>query len=175
MSAGDVTASAVLSADGLYRYELARTWSDTAPVTFVMLNPSTADASLDDPTIRRCIGFARAWGHGGIRVVNLYALRSTDPKALWCAPDPVGPDNDEYLRRAAASGGPLIAAWGANARPDRVAAVLALPGLEALQALGVTKAGQPRHPLYLRGDAAPTPWPTVGTPAWASPSARSRT
>lgn len=164
MSAGGLRASAVLSDDGLYRYELTRTWSSAPSVSFVMLNPSTADASLDDPTIRRCIGFARSWGHGGIRVVNLYALRSTDPKALWGAPDPVGPDNDEYLRRAAVSGGPLIAAWGGHARADRVAAVLALPGLEALQALGVTKAGQPRHPLYLRGDAAPSPWPTVGGP-----------
>jgi hypothetical protein len=117
----------------------------------------------DDPTIRRCIGFAKSWDCAGIRVVNLYALRSTDPKALWRSPDPVGPDNDGWLRMcaydAAEEGWPLVATWGTNARPARVTQVLRLPRMGNLQALGTTKNGYPRHPLYLRSDAALSPWP----------------
>ena len=156
---------AVLSGDGRYRYWLGRHWSYADPIaTFIMLNPSTADASADDPTIRRCIGFARSWGMGGIVVLNLYALRATDPRELWkvTTAEAVGPDNDRHLedwaRNARLWGTPLIAAWGANAKPRRVKEVLALPGMHRLNALGVTKAGQPRHPLYLRRDAGLLPW-----------------
>lgn len=153
---------ALVSPDGFYRYWLTRTWGTGGHATFVMLNPSTADANEDDPTIRRCIGFAKAWGLGGLRVVNLYALRSTDPKGLWKASDPVGPDNDHWLREAAFHavrlGLPIVAAWGANAKPGRVAQVLALPSMDRLTALGVTKDGAPRHPLYLRADSRLSPW-----------------
>lgn len=156
------TSDALISDDGWYRYWLTRRWNTGSVATFVMLNPSTADASLDDPTIRRCIGFAKAWGCGALSVVNLYAFRSTDPKGLWIAEDPVGPDNDDHLSAAALgaaiSGWPLVAAWGANAKPDRVSHVLALPGMDALTALGTTKDGAPRHPLYLRADAVRMPW-----------------
>lgn len=155
--------SAILSPDGLYRYALARSWSDAPPLTFVMLNPSTADAELDDPTIRRCIGFARREGLGGIRVVNLYALRATNPAALKSAADPVGPENDEHivwaLTSALGSDAPVVAAWGALAEDSRARAVFHLAGLEfPWQALGFTKGGRPRHPLYLRGDAPLVPW-----------------
>lgn len=159
--------SAWLSGCERYRYRLGRNWGEGwgAPVTFVMLNPSTADAQQDDPTIRRCVGFAKAWGFGRLVVVNLYALRSTDPKGLWRADDPIGPDNDDHLSEAAwvaaRDDAPIIAAWGANAKPDRVAEVLALPHMDRLTALGVTKAGAPRHPLYLRADAFPEPWRTA--------------
>ncbi|HEY9352763.1 MAG TPA: DUF1643 domain-containing protein [Nocardioides sp.] len=157
------------STDGLYRWSLHREWRDLSDltqgprwVTFVMLNPSTADGIADDPTIRRCIGFARTWGATGLAVVNLYAFRATSPAELWKAEDPVGRQNDEFLTTffdmAASYRYPIIAAWGAHARPDRVAQVLRIPGAERLQALGVTKSGAPRHPLYLRGDARPTPW-----------------
>lgn len=162
--------AAVISADHRYRYSLIRRWSDDdgPVVTFVMLNPSTADAEVDDNTVRRCIGYARAWGACALRVLNVYAYRSTDPRALWTTPDPVGPENDAALTRAAqraqTRGWPLIAAWGVNARPDRVATVLALPGMTALQALGVTKDGAPRHPLYLPTSAVPSPWPPVHLP-----------
>lgn len=153
---------AILSPDRLYRYWLSRRWGRGPLATFIMLNPSVADATQDDPTIRRCIGFAKTWGLAGIAVVNLYALRSTQPAALWLAEDPVGPDNDVHLESAAAMAyahqSPIVAAWGANARPNRVAEVLALAGMDRLTALGVTKAGQPRHPLYLRADCTPTPW-----------------
>lgn len=131
-----------------------------------MLNPSTADALHDDPTIRRLAGypngFAHHWGCGSVMVANLYAWRATDPDELWTAEDPVGPENDGHLYAAATiaaeSGGPLVGAWGANAKADRIAAALALPGMERLTALDVTKAGQPKHPLYLRADLAPQPW-----------------
>lgn len=154
----------VLSEDKVYRYKLGRRWSEgsDALVTFVMLNPSTADAELDDPTIRRCIGFAKGWGYGGLLVVNLYAYRATQPVDLWRAADPVGPQNDGYLREALEVAGirqePVIAAWGANARPDRVRQVLAMPWADRLMALKVTKSGAPGHPLYLRSDAQPERW-----------------
>lgn len=158
--------SAIISDDQLYRYTLARRWSDdeSAFATFVMLNPSTADALVDDPTITRCIGFAKSWDMGALHVLNLYALRSVDPKVLWTAEDPVGPKNDDYLTRhaniALATGWPLVAGWGANAKPDRVEAVLALLGENTLQCLGTTKAGAPRHPLYLKADTPLEPWPS---------------
>lgn len=159
--------AAILSDDGRYRYWLSRRWVQHGPcATFVMLNPSTADATADDPTIRRCMAFARAWGLAGLRVVNLYALRATDPRQLWKVDtaQAVGPDNNACLLAAATeaedTGSPLVAAWGANAKPGRVAEVLALPGMDRMQALGVTKDGHPRHPLYLPATAQLAPWGT---------------
>ena len=158
--------TAVLSPDGLYRYNLTRTWGDGPIATFLMCNPSKADASANDPTIVRCREFAKSWGCGGIDVGNAYGWKSTDPKGLWVAADPVGPENDEWLIKLAANatvfGWPVVAAWGVNVKPDRVRQILALPGMESLQALGVTKSGAPRHPLYLRRDAVLRPWPPDG-------------
>lgn len=95
-------------------------------------------------------------------MVNLYAFRATSPAAALAAADPVGPRNDEYLAlfidMAARCDSPLIAAWGTHATAQRVAEVLALPGADRFTALGLTKSGAPRHPLYLRGDARPIPW-----------------
>lgn len=162
-----ILGSAILSDCGRYRYLLERAWDNALPTAvFIMLNPSTADALHDDATIRRLAGypngFAHHWGCGSVMVVNLYAWRATDPDTLWTVDDPVGPENDAYLyaaaKRAADTDGPLVGAWGINARPDRIAAVLALPGMERLAALAVTKAGQPKHPLYLRADLVPQPW-----------------
>lgn len=158
--------TAVISRDGLYRYTLTRRWGRGPMATFLMCNPSIADGTVNDPTIRRCIGFAKSWGCGGLYVGNAYALRSTDPKGLWVATDPVGPKNDDYLQglatRAWSHGGwPLVAAWGSIVKPDRVAQVLALPCMDRLQALGVTKHGAPRHPLYLRSDSTLSPWPVA--------------
>ncbi len=150
--------AAEISECGQYRYALGRQWGDGQTVAFIMLNPSTADADRDDPTITRCIHFARSWGYGGLVVANLYAYRATDPSELWRTADPVGPENDEHLTRVAAGCALLVAAWGANAKPGRIAQVLALPGMGRLHALGLTKAGQPRHPLYLRGDLTPQLW-----------------
>ena len=154
--------AAVFSRCGRYRYSLTRAWGTAPPATFVMLNPSTADATKDDPTIRRCRGFARDWGCGGLVVVNLYAYRATKPADMLAAADPVGPLNDVTLRAAAEEAwirnAPLVVAWGANARPERAAAASGLIGQFGPDALGVTKAGQPRHPLYLPAAAPRTPW-----------------
>src|SRR5436309_12719716 len=141
---------------GRYRYWLTRTWDDARPaVCWLMLNPSTADAARDDPTIRRCMGLARRWGHGGIVVVNLFAWRATDPAELARAADPVGPDNDTVLRTRAARLR-LIAAWGCKGSLlGRADAGLRLLKGRRVECLGVTAAGQPRHPLYVPGDVLP--------------------
>lgn len=132
-------------------------------MVFVMLNPSTADAEVDDPTIRRCIGFARREGYDALHVLNLYAYRATKPADCFGASDPVGPENDGYLGReftaAVGAGFPVVVAWGANARSDRVAAVLRLaPHALTLRCLGMTKGGHPRHPLYVHGDQPLVPF-----------------
>jgi len=151
-----VQSDALLSPCGTYRWWLSRTWGAAAPMVFIGLNPSTADASLDDPTIRRCIGFARREGCGGLVMLNLFALRSTDPVLLYPAANPVGTDNDRHIRERAV--GTVVAAWGAHplaaARAKEVQALLTVP----LLCLGTTKDGSPRHPLYVRADAPLLPW-----------------
>lgn len=164
-----LAASADISEDGVYRYRLVRRWADPLHhLPFIMLNPSTADGLADDPTIRRCVGFAKAHGYTGIAVYNLYAYRATDPLELWSAQrdgvDIVGPDNDRRLTNlftwAQEAMVPIVAAWGANAKLERVNQIIGMPGAElALWALGETRDGAPRHPLYLRSDAILTPWP----------------
>ena len=150
------TRGATISDGGEYRYKLSRIWHPpTPPALFVMLNPSTADANQDDPTIRRCIDFAKSWGYGGLLVGNLFAFRATDPKEMRLAPDPVGPSNDAALAELHQQAGITIAAWGVNGvHLGRAAQVLGgLPG--TVHCLGETKDGHPRHPLYLRKDAMP--------------------
>jgi hypothetical protein len=147
---------------GLYRYTLRRTWGEAPPVLFVMLNPSTATAEQDDPTIRRCMGFAKQWGSGGLLVANLYALRSTDPKGLAAVDDPVGPENDLWIERLAGLALRVIVAWGASSgpdpdRPQRVRSLL-LSGVDELWALGLSRSGAPRHPLYMPKDSNPVRW-----------------
>ncbi|MEU4575976.1 DUF1643 domain-containing protein [Nonomuraea sp. NPDC023979] len=153
---------AVMSGCRRYRYQLVRRWSDAPLAAWVLLNPSTADALTDDPTVRRCAGFARAWGWGGIELVNLYAWRTADPGQLREVADPVGPINDEFLAsaaaRAAEAGAPLVAGWGVRAESWRVEQVLALPGMDRLCALALSKDGRPRHPLYLLKGLRPQPY-----------------
>lgn len=146
-----------------YRYFLTRAWPFwNDRVTFVMLNPSTADAAKDDPTMRRCIGFAMKWGYQALTVVNLFALRSKNPEALYDHPDPVGPLNDRYIREAAADSHKIVCAWGVGgAYRDRGRHVLSL--LEDVErstvwCLGRTKAGLPQHPLYLPGNSRLERW-----------------
>lgn len=153
--------TATFDESGLYRYRLSRRWAQGGTrAAFVMLNPSTADARRDDPTIRRCIGFAQRWGCAAVSVVNLFALRATHPPTLFAADDPVGPDNDRHIRRVCRETDVVVAAWGVHgARLGRDGAVLALlEGLE-LQCLGTTRGGHPLHPLYVRGDAPLVPVP----------------
>lgn len=159
--------SAALSADGVYRYSLRRQWQGGEPVDlWIMLNPSTADATKDDPTIRRCVAFSKSWGSCGLVVVNLYGFRATDPDAMWAARsrgvDIIGPETDAWIRAHAETTayGRTVCAWGAHGDPERAAHVAALirDAGRTPCALGVTKSGQPRHPLYLRRDAQPEPW-----------------
>ncbi len=144
---------AIFDATGAYRYALTRRWrSSGRQVAFVLLNPSTADAERDDPTIRRCIGFARAWGFAAVEVVNLFAFRATEPAGLRRAPRPVGPENDSYLLAAQDRADELVLAWGIHgAWLERDRAVLALLSAQAARpkCLGLTREGHPRHPLYL--------------------------
>ena len=152
---------AIISDCGFYRYRLERVWGDGPAATFCMLNPSTADAALDDPTIRRCIDFARREDCGRLIVVNLHAWRATKPAELRLAADPVGPLNREHLLAAAEeTEGPLIAAWGGWGPPETGAAAAELFG-PRLQCLGMTQDGRPRHPLYLRKDAELRAWPAA--------------
>ncbi len=122
-----------------------------------MLNPSTADATVDDPTIRRIVGFSQSWGWGGAKVYNLFALRSPTPSALKQHPDPVGPDNDGHLA-AITPGLPIIAAWGQWGdhlnRARGVCTALAAAG-HTLQCVGMNKGGSPKHPLYVPGQVRP--------------------
>jgi hypothetical protein len=159
-------ASATFSPCKKYRYTLSREWdTDTPPVVFVMLNPSTADADKDDPTIRRCVAFAKAWGAGGIVVVNLFALRSTDPDALRTASHPVSEfgmlsasANDDAILTATA-GRRIIVAWGTKGRlMGRDRAVMRLLKGRAVECLRKTKDGHPEHPLYVPGTIKPLPF-----------------
>lgn len=157
-----------------YRYALSRMMSPPpgpAPhhtVVFVMLNPSTADATVDDPTIRRCKRFARDWAFGYLHVVNLFAWRATDPSAMRAAfergEDVVGPMNDQAIADALSlvdGSGPkpaIIAAWGAVhafAKPRAQAVLAMMRRVGSVHCLGKTLAGQPRHPLFVRADATP--------------------
>ncbi|MDQ0894478.1 DUF1643 domain-containing protein [Agromyces ramosus] len=139
---------------GDYRYSLTRVWDEALPtITYVLLNPSTADAQQLDPTLRRCVSFAKREGYGGMVILNLYAFRTKSPKVMKAATDPVGPENDRML---AGVTGTVVAGWGNNADPARVAQVVAL--LPPLLALGVTKKGNPQHPLYVLGDAPLIVW-----------------
>ncbi|MGH6627611.1 MAG: DUF1643 domain-containing protein [Burkholderiaceae bacterium] len=146
--------SAVISDCGTYRYSLSRGWDHSLPrVAFVMLNPSVADADVDDPTIRKCIGFAQRLGFGGFDVVNLYAYRATDPRDLKRAGYPVGEDNDDYIRISVFDGSDaVICAWGSHAkglaRPAEVLAMLRIWGRRPM-ALQINAGGIPAHPLML--------------------------
>ena len=141
---------AVISGCGKYRYLLTRGLCSN-PLVLIMLNPSTADADIDDPTIRRCIGFANSGGYDGIIVVNLYAFRSPNPKDLLQAPDPVGSENDQYITSIISKHKTAVCAWGSNALLDRVNHVMSiLKQNEAkIVCLGMNKNGSPKHPLYI--------------------------
>jgi hypothetical protein len=155
-----VKRTAVLSVCGGFRYLLTREWAEGERVlTFVMLNPSTADGERDDATVRKCIGFARNLGFGGIRIANLFAYRARDPKELRRAGWPPGLENNYWSKRIAlwayANNEPIVCAWGAHARGHagqrRVAEVMDLMQRQCvdLRALLVLADGTPGHPLML--------------------------
>lgn len=159
---------AVFNSARTHRYLLERRWAEGHLLTWVMLNPSTATAFVVDPTIRRCIRFAQRDGYAGIKVVNLFALRATNPRELKTHPDPAGLCNDRILTENT-QWAHVVAAWGAggklNDRDREVAALLAGVGAD-VNCLAVTKGGDPVHPLA-RGrsrvpdDAPFIPWRLV--------------
>ncbi len=148
---------AILSPCARYRYALARRWGPGPAVAFVGLNPSTADAFADDPTIRRCVGFARAWGFDSLVMLNLFAWRATQPADMQAADDPVGPQNNYFLAAHAHMVDLVVAAWGAGGSfRGRDAEVR--PMLPRLHYLRLTKDGHPGHPLYLPATLRPVEW-----------------
>jgi hypothetical protein len=148
--------SAYLSEDRVYRYLLTRSWGRGPAVYFIGLNPSTADEESDDPTIRRCVGFAKSWGFDSMVMTNLFAFRATLPQDMKAAPDPIGPENDIILQ-ALGSLGTVVAAWGTDGgfkgRDRQVRAMV--PNLHVLR---LTKDGHPAHPLYLPANLTPVSW-----------------
>ncbi len=164
---GDAPSVAVYSDCERYRYLLTRVWDPARPrALFVMLNPSTATEVQNDPTVERCERRARTLGFGAFRVTNIFAWRATDPKEMRAQPDPVGPENDrailESVDWAAGPGARIVCAWGAHgahlARGAAVERLLRNTGRELFH-LGLTKAGDPKHPLYIGYDRQPELWP----------------
>lgn len=175
-------AGARISKCGRYRYLLWREWrgsngehwrwlgandgngqplGEPKACLFIMLNPSTADAQNDDPTIRRCVGFAKAWGYDRLEVVNLFAHRATSPDellSLSAGDDPVGPENQDYVEDAAERAGLIVCAWGGNGghlgQDETVLGWLDRPA----HCLGTTRDGRPRHPLYLPAELKLVPY-----------------
>ena len=141
-----------------YRYTLWREWiSGEGYAMFIGLNPSTADETIDDPTIRRCIAFAKSWGYSALCMTNIFAYRSTDPLAMKAIDEPIGQDNSEHLLECARHASVIVAAWGTHGthrgRADEVRALLG-PRLHCLK---LTKDGHPAHPLYLPKTLTPIP------------------
>lgn len=153
---------AVFSPCERYRYTLERIWDEGKPfANFICLNPSTATATKDDPTNRRCRGFAWDWGMGGMITTNVFGWRSTDPKGLKDPEEPVGADNDRWIMEIASRAGVVVVAWGNHARLNsrsRDVARLLLDGGIAATALAVNGSGEPKHPLYLSAELRPQPF-----------------
>ncbi len=159
---GDAASEAVYSPCEHYRYLLTRVWDGAGDkALFVMLNPSTATEVQNDPTVERCERRARALGFGAFRVVNIFAYRATDPRVMRAQADPVGPGNDAAILDSVAWADRVICAWGSHgAHLGRGAAVTALlrETGQPLWHLGLTLAGQPKHPLYIGYDRQPEVW-----------------
>jgi hypothetical protein len=151
-STGGMKKHAEISHEGKYRYELSRIWDEEKPkVLFIMLNPSTADAEVDDPTIRKIMKFAQSWGYGGVYVGNLYAFRSRDPKRLKHTDDPIGPKNKTHIQRLLGLTKKIIYAWGNNEKePCWLRELVDTP-----YCIDISKKGVPKHPLYLKSDLQP--------------------
>ncbi len=158
--------TAILSPCKQYRYLLSRNndslFAKIEPVLFCCLNPSTADATKNDPTTARLRSFTNAWGSRGFSIVNLYAFRSKEPADLKTAADPVGPDNDGHLHAQLEKFGRVICGWGNGADPKRVERFcqIADNAGASLWCLDSNKNGSPKHPLYIKGDTTLKPWET---------------
>lgn len=155
------TGTATYDARRTYRYRLSRTWGNGPRVCFIMLNPSTATAAELDPTVTRCHRYATAWGYQQLEVVNIFALRSTDPRKLYTHRNPIGNENDTAILNAASDADLVVCAWGTHGehlgRGQQVRDMLTANGV-ALHILCRTKHGHPGHPLYLPGDLRARRW-----------------
>lgn len=154
--------SAIISDCKKYRYSLTREWDKTiefgqGTVMFIGLNPSTADANLDDPTIRRCIGFAKSWGYNKLVMANLFAFRATNPKDMKAAKDPIGTDNARYLIELSEEADLIVAAWGTGGAFQDRGNIIREHILD-MYYLKLTRAGHPSHPLYLNSRLEPKKW-----------------
>ena len=150
--------TAILSEDRKYRYILQRTWDASKPaVMFIGLNPSTADETEDDPTIRRCVNFSKNWGYGTMYMVNLFAFRSTKPQKLYNVADPIGKANDSYIEEYSKKVEKIIACWGSHGSYMNRSKVIRelIPSLECFK---INKNGEPRHPLYLSRNQKTKPY-----------------
>lgn len=161
----DAASTAVYSPCERYRYALTRIWDEAGGrVSFVMLNPSTATEVQNDPTVERCERRARTLGFGAFRVTNIFAWRDTDPKAMRAAADPIGPENDAAITDACLWANRVVCAWGTHGahlgRGPQVEALIRNLGVTPYH-LGLSKAGHPKHPLYLPYAQQPEPWPEV--------------
>ncbi len=159
---GDAPSTAVYSDCESYRYSLSRVWDARGKhVLFVMLNPSTATEVQNDPTVERCERRARALGFGSFTVTNIFAWRDTDPRKMKAATDPIGPENDTAILEASERADQIIAAWGTHgahlARGAAVTTLLSNLG-KPLYHLGLSKAGHPKHPLYIAYSEQPQLW-----------------
>ena len=164
---GDAPSTAIYSDCERYRYSLTRVWEPTGrKVMFVMLNPSTATEVQNDPTVERCERRARALGFGAFQVTNIFAWRDTDPRKMRAAREPVGPENDAAILAGASWADQIVAAWGTHgahlSRGPAVETLLRGTG-QKLFHLGLSKAGHPKHPLYIAYTQTPEPWPAEAT------------
>lgn len=156
----DIEAGAEFSACRTWRYSLWRRWGAGPAMLWVLLNPSTADEHVNDPTVERCQRRAESGGYGAVWVANIFALRSTDPAKLYRHDDPVGPDNDRHIIALADEADLVVCGWGAHgALQDRGSHVLRLLHDRNTEphCLRMTGAGQPGHPLYIGYDVEPKP------------------
>jgi hypothetical protein len=144
----------------VYRYVLWRRWGDaTKRCLFIMLNPSTVDEHVLDPTVRKCVKWARVWGFGALDVCNIFAWRSTDPKQLYTLNDPVGPENDHWIQQTAMMAAMVVVAWGKHgALKSRGEAVARMLEKHKPYCLGVNADGSPEHPLYIAKATRPIKW-----------------
>lgn len=153
---------AVLSLCGLFRYALWWTWAPGPRVNWCCLNPSTADATVNDNSFLRMVRFSQAWGYGGLIVTNLFAFRATDPRDMMAASDPVGEDNDYWIQTCSMDCALTVAGWGAGGKyMGRDVDVRRM--LRAPHYLRLTKDGHPGHPLYLPASLRPVEWVTLNT------------
>lgn len=163
--------TAILSSDEdkLYRYLLERIWDETGRIClFILLNPSIADGTIDDPTAVRCMRFAQRFQCGRLIMANAFAFRATEPSIMMAAADPVGPENEYHVRQAVrrvvASDGLCVCGWGTHGsfmNQDHIVRGWIESEGATPMALALTKHGQPRHPLYLRADTQPFPLPAL--------------